>query len=413
MEEINEKRYCVYKHTSPNDKVYIGITYMKPEKRWNNGLGYKKNTYFWRAIQKYGWNNFAHEILYDNLSQEEACSKEIELIQFYDSTNKEKGYNLSTGGDRGALGVVRSEETKQKLRDHNTGKHPSTETVQKMIKNSATRKDVVQFDLNGNIIAEFLSAKEAARQTGVADSNINQCCKNMSITAGGYKWKYKQDVIAVGELCFKEDNSKKPVLQFNKDGEFIAEYESGRCAERELGLNHGVVMKCCNGTTRSGGGYVWRYKNDDYNIDELKYQERIFVGRSVLQFTKDGELIASYETIRQAGRCTGIERNNIGRCCKRIVNSAGGFVWRYSDDILDIEEIKSNKYYGSYNNNPILQFDLSGNFIAEYKNSVEAEKATGVGYSNIKRCCRGEQKTAGGFKWYRKDVYDKLTQQND
>ena len=73
--------YTVYKHTSPNNKVYIGITSRKPEYRWNSGKGYINNKYFTTAINKYGWNEFEHSILYENLSKEEAETKEIELIK--------------------------------------------------------------------------------------------------------------------------------------------------------------------------------------------------------------------------------------------------------------------------------------------------------------------------------------------
>ena len=48
--------YCVYKHTSPNGMVYIGITRQNPIKRWMNGKGYSYNTYFYNAILKYGWS---------------------------------------------------------------------------------------------------------------------------------------------------------------------------------------------------------------------------------------------------------------------------------------------------------------------------------------------------------------------
>lgn len=44
--------YCVYKHTGPTGKVYIGITKRNPQKRWNSGRGYESNRYFFRAIQR-------------------------------------------------------------------------------------------------------------------------------------------------------------------------------------------------------------------------------------------------------------------------------------------------------------------------------------------------------------------------
>lgn len=63
--------YSVYCHTSPSGKKYVGIS-KNPVKRWNSGRGYSKNYRFARAINKYGWDSFRHEILADGLSAEEA-----------------------------------------------------------------------------------------------------------------------------------------------------------------------------------------------------------------------------------------------------------------------------------------------------------------------------------------------------
>lgn len=101
------KNYYVYKHTFPNNKVYIGITCLKPEHRWNNGKGYLKKTkgnkydqpFMAYAINKYGWENVTHEILFDKLSKKEAELKEIELIAKYQSDKREFGYNLEKGGN--------------------------------------------------------------------------------------------------------------------------------------------------------------------------------------------------------------------------------------------------------------------------------------------------------------------------
>lgn len=99
--------YCVYKHTSPNGKCYIGITSNNPLIRWSNGNGYSGQPYFFRAILKYGWDNFKHEILFSDLTKEEACQKEIELIKFHKSNNPNYGYNISTGGEGSNSGSKR------------------------------------------------------------------------------------------------------------------------------------------------------------------------------------------------------------------------------------------------------------------------------------------------------------------
>lgn len=91
--------YTVYKHTSPNGKVYIGITKLSVERRWQEWKNYKTSSHFNNAIKKYGWDNIKHEILFTGLSRSEAEAKEIELIAKYDSTNQRNGYNIEKGGN--------------------------------------------------------------------------------------------------------------------------------------------------------------------------------------------------------------------------------------------------------------------------------------------------------------------------
>ena len=117
--KIKEQKYVVYKHTSPNNKVYIGITRQNPpEKRWANGHGYTQNEYFNRDIILYGWNNFKHEILFDNLVRFEARKKEIELIKRYKSTDKNFGYNIRAGDSEKI-----SEKIEKKMSEHSRGKN--------------------------------------------------------------------------------------------------------------------------------------------------------------------------------------------------------------------------------------------------------------------------------------------------
>lgn len=112
---VGMNKYTVYKHISPVGKVYIGITKRGVADRWGkNGIGYKDNVHFYNAIQKYGWDNFTHEILYTDLSKEDACAKEIELIKVFKSNDFRYGYNICAGGE-GRLEDTQSDSTKQKI----------------------------------------------------------------------------------------------------------------------------------------------------------------------------------------------------------------------------------------------------------------------------------------------------------
>ena len=108
--------FCVYKHTAPDGKVYIGITGRDPTERWANGKGYTGQRRFYNAIKKYGWETFSHEILAEDLTEEEAKEQEIALIALYDSTDPQKGYNVSKGGD------LPNEEALKKARENRAAK---------------------------------------------------------------------------------------------------------------------------------------------------------------------------------------------------------------------------------------------------------------------------------------------------
>lgn len=113
------KKYFVYWHILKIDgRKYIGITsYDNPEKRWGkNGNGYKDQSYFYRAIKKYGWGAFKHEILFENLSKEQACNKEQALIKLFNTTDRKFGFNRTSGGEH----YVASIKTKIKISKANT-----------------------------------------------------------------------------------------------------------------------------------------------------------------------------------------------------------------------------------------------------------------------------------------------------
>lgn len=229
--------YTVYKHTAPNGKVYIGITGQKPEKRWKHGNGYKDNEHFYRAILKYGWENIKHEIVCTGLTKRQAGKVEQSLIKYFDSTNHDKGYNNSIGGEYGALGMHHSVATRKKLSKSHKGKpsprkgaHLSAKTRQKISEAhkgkypghgwekgnipwnkgkkgkyhlcDVTRKRMSEAN-KGNAVkavicvetgALYDSGVEAAKSIGVTNRAISNVVRGVNKTCGGYHWKYAEDM---------------------------------------------------------------------------------------------------------------------------------------------------------------------------------------------------------------------------
>lgn len=105
----DKRKWCVYCHTSPSGKRYIGITGVQPKRRFDHGNGYLKTNKDGKyaqpamanAILKYPDfdNEWKHDILYDELTEAEAKKKEKQLIEEYQTTNPKFGYNISPGGD--------------------------------------------------------------------------------------------------------------------------------------------------------------------------------------------------------------------------------------------------------------------------------------------------------------------------
>lgn len=221
--------YTVYQHRNKiNGKVYIGITMQTPEQRWRHGEGYKSSPHFYAAIQKYGWDNFEHNILFQNLTKEEACKKEQELIAKYNSMNREYGYNSTSGGDifvmneetkqkisrslmgnKNGLGHPCSEEKKKKISEAQKGRHlteehkqklseaakkrhtPCSEQAKENIRKASHKKPVYCEELN----KVFESVQECSRQLGIPATNISKLCNGRGKTLKGYHLRYYDDTI--------------------------------------------------------------------------------------------------------------------------------------------------------------------------------------------------------------------------
>lgn len=214
--------YSVYKHTAPNGKVYIGMTGKKPETRWKNGTAYFNNFHFSNAIKLYGWGNMAHEVLLTGLTKEQAEMLEIEFISLYESTNQDKGYNLTNGGEcigkhteefkrkasqrmksRYAAGEIIppmlgkrfSEESKEKMRKWHSQKKLSEEHKRRIGDavrglrsgvNNPMAKSVICIE-TGEV---FSTVNAAAESIGLCHQGICRQIRGINKTAGGFHWRY-------------------------------------------------------------------------------------------------------------------------------------------------------------------------------------------------------------------------------
>lgn len=188
------KFWCIYKHTLPDGRCYIGQT-CNITARWKPSA-YKNCVKFYSAIQEYGWENFNHEILIDNLTLEEANRLEEAYIEKYNSI--EKGFNLNSGGEN----KLHSQETKNKMSQTRKGISHSQEHNE-AISNALMGKKKTPEHIRNNQLAQhrkpvecietgekYESLSDAERKTGILGETISRCCRGKQKTASGFHWRF-------------------------------------------------------------------------------------------------------------------------------------------------------------------------------------------------------------------------------
>jgi len=252
----------IYKYTSPSGKCYIGQTTREKDRRREfldkDSLysGDKIN----RAREKYGVNNFEYEIIFkvESLIESEVSEllneKEKQYIVLFDSFYN--GYNANDGGGTG--NYVRTEESCKKLSESLKDYYA--------LNKSAVSKPILQYDLDGNFICEWESARSAAKSINKEGSTITNVCLGKRNNAHGYIWKYRNDYDTIPKKLQLETvkGSNIPVKQYDLNRNFIKEWPSITEAAKELGYSLGNFSTYCNGRNNN------EYKGFLYYRGEIK-----------------------------------------------------------------------------------------------------------------------------------------------
>ena len=161
----------------------------------------------------------------------------------------------------------------------------------------------------------------------------------------------------------------KPIYQYDLSGKLLNSWASISEAEAETGFNNSKITAAAQGKygRRTAYGYVWRYHGDAFDkypttpqINITEAQKRSLSKRqkgknnvmadktgkdhpnssAVTQLTLDGKFIRTWDSIIEAQKTLFI--NNISACCRGVRKKAGGFLWKYNNDIVRSSE-KSEK----------------------------------------------------------------------
>lgn len=289
--------YCITNKL--NGKQYIGQTIATIERRWGEHLRKSKhnkaNLYLYTAMNKYGLDNFAVNIVecINSDSKDSLINqlnhKEVELIARY-NTLKPSGYNMTIGGCN--------------------------------LPNTWDAKAVYQYDVDCIFIAKYDSISDASKVTGIDQSDISNCCLGKLKSAGYYLWRTDNIPPEEGYA-----SRKSRVKQFKLCGEFIKTWitieEAGKSLNGETSIQY--ILNCCQGKAITHCNYVWRFYNDCFDKYLIPQYRKM-----ILQYSKDMRLIKIYRNKKDIYKEHSIDKSGLSRNLKGKSKACGGYIWKYA-----------------------------------------------------------------------------------
>ena len=288
-----------------NGKFYIGVHRTNP----NTFDGYigcgiyrasqaTKDYVLHKAVRKYGYENFKRTIIKIFPDNEEGRKQafELEAILVNETLLKSKStYNTALGG----------RETENLM------------------------KTVYMFDLNGNYLRSFKSAREAAAyiqpdNQDNARAAIKNNCLGTTSSSYGYFWSYTKEFTYKNE-CMKE------VAQYTINGKFLRTFKSITEAEVALSLNNITQAIYKKG---SAGGYQWRYfEGDTSDIPTLVNVKTKNLFLPIIMFDKSGKIIKKFDCVKQCiSEYPELSASQINRVLNKTIKSHKGYTFKYQDD---------------------------------------------------------------------------------
>lgn len=348
LNTVNRKIY-VGVHSTKNDKVFDG--YIGCGVFTNKSLKSPK-TPFQYAVKKYGFKAFERITLFRCDTIEEAL--EIERMIVNESFLKRPDvYNAILGG--GLPPRLNKEVYQYSLDGSFIAEYDSVEEASKKvgaafsgcISNALAYKtvsfgylwsfkktkqlnmedfrvtiqkiEVHVYNKNGTYLKSFETLVEAAKELGTKHSVISDAIKSGRSYNNYYFSSHKLDTLPIK----KEFNSTSKIYQYTLEGKYITFFDNRKALKKSLNISTTGLADAIY-KSFPFQGYRWSLEKKDVleNLNDLRITSK---GKKIGRYTKSGELIQVYNTVRECRK----EYGNVSKVLKGTVSHCKNFVFKY------------------------------------------------------------------------------------
>ena len=246
---------------------------------------------------------------------------------------------------------------------------------------------------------------EAEKYLNIPNSNISSVCVKKNKTSHDFIFRYEKDGYIRGERLSLEELkiansniSETLVGKYLPDGEtLIKKYSKIKDAIEVENINKSCFYKILD----SGviyNGYIWKRIKNTYAEKFLTlYEKKRNTLKKILQYSKEGNFIQSYENIKEAQIQTGVKAKYIIESINGRHILAGNYIWREVSDgyIPNTIQTPNDKRIKK----EIIQLSLQGEFIQKFESITQAANYFNISPSAISRCLRAKSSSCHNFHW--------------
>lgn len=214
-----------------------------------------------------------------------------------------------------------------------------------------------------------------------------------------YQWKRFKDGgclsnISEGGKKYISRHKHRRVYCYDVEGEYLETFASLLRAADGKCVHKSTICAALNGRTKTAGGFRWSYEKVE-KLPTIVLNDHV---SPVIQYTLCGDVIQTFNSIKEAARATNTPFTSIVECCSqtsRHSTTKGKFRWSYKD--APLKPLQKDKRF--YEKKKVVSIDPHTHEETTYNTVKEAAALTAANVTGIIDCCAGRKQKSGGLFW--------------